>query len=574
MAASKLGQLLVEDGLLTEHDRRMIRSSSGAGGSAFAKSLIALGLVDEDELAAFIADRTHFRIASKDLQSETDDRALGAVDVPLLLRLEVLPLKLEGTAMIVAMADPLDRDTIRQLEFFTGYRIKPVIATLGQIRAGLRRIVPDWEPKALPFERFITTHAPSATRRIRATLPSVAAATATAADATGVAETRHESALPTAGSPDRYTDVAAGLETPAANTPTADALQTNDAADASLAGDDADLVFDESDATVDLPADGAADATAANADEDLSAAAPVSTESIEDPLLDGFTAPAPEPDAPKAAASGDDVMFAEGDELESSPDSNGGMDADADIEIEADTNIDELLPDDDFDATPPGDESGKDATDEMGFAIEDQPAEAEVAAEAPPKSVFAPPPLPTATPDPLAASEADTLSSSADMQAAAQAMAELNRALLRLGLAASLDAASTRAVEACIAAGMSAGVMAFLRGPENFHAAAWVDGKLSGAAASANIATAITPPLRESLIKTAGMIAMTGLPGSDAVAAQLEAAPGHELYGAGAEIGDGIKALFVGRFPPALAASDGVLAATLAIVMQTAQKAR
>ena len=156
--STKLGHLLVAEGLLSEQDRRTIHEASGSTPGAFAKGILALGLLGDDELAAFIADRTHFRVAAKDIFSEVDDRALGAIDTPLLRQLEVLPLRLDSNVLAVGMIDPLDRATVHQIEFFTGCKVRPLIATLKQVRTGLARLIPGYQPTPSPFEVFMSTH--------------------------------------------------------------------------------------------------------------------------------------------------------------------------------------------------------------------------------------------------------------------------------------------------------------------------------------------------------------------------------------------------------------------------------
>lgn len=167
MATSGLGQLLVNEGLLTESDRILIRTASGSQGAAFARGVIAIGLLDEEELAAFLAEKTKWRVADKDLSRESRKDAWAAIDRLLVERLEVMPLRLEGDTLLVAMVDPLDRDTIEQLRFFTGCRIKPVIATLSQIRAGLAKLLSDFKPASSHLENFLENHALSASQKIR-----------------------------------------------------------------------------------------------------------------------------------------------------------------------------------------------------------------------------------------------------------------------------------------------------------------------------------------------------------------------------------------------------------------------
>ena len=167
MGASGLGSLLVREGLLTDQDHGTIRRTSGQDSNAFAKGVLALGLLDETELAAFLADRTHHKVVGKDLFAAAEPSAMSFLDVHLLTRLEVLPLQISDTHMVVAMADPLDKSVIRQLEFFTGKRVTPVISTFTQIYEGLRKILPAFKPASSPLETLLANHATSASNRVR-----------------------------------------------------------------------------------------------------------------------------------------------------------------------------------------------------------------------------------------------------------------------------------------------------------------------------------------------------------------------------------------------------------------------
>jgi hypothetical protein len=195
MGNSSLGTLLVEDGLLTESDRRLIRRGCGANG-AFARGVLALGLLDEDELAAFIAEKTRWRIAGREALRHPAREAIGLIDLPLIERLEVVPLKLEGGKLHVAMLDPLDADTVRQIEFFTGHAVRPVIATLSQIRAGITALHKGYKPLRSSFEEFLTHHASAASRRQR--LATGAGATRGPAPAASAPTSRREAPAPRA----------------------------------------------------------------------------------------------------------------------------------------------------------------------------------------------------------------------------------------------------------------------------------------------------------------------------------------------------------------------------------------
>lgn len=167
MGISGLGPLLVKEGLLSEQDRMIIGKSSGLQSWAFAKGVIASGLLDEDELASFLAERTRFQVAPKNFVGSASPEALTILDINLMTMLEVYPIKVTKQSLTVAMVDPLDKSVLRQLEFFTGLRVRPVIASLSAIYAGLRQLNPKFVPPQSDLEKFFFNHAPAAFQQQR-----------------------------------------------------------------------------------------------------------------------------------------------------------------------------------------------------------------------------------------------------------------------------------------------------------------------------------------------------------------------------------------------------------------------
>jgi hypothetical protein len=133
------------------------RESSGSHGS-FARSVLALGLLDEDELSALFASKTVYRQVAKDILQEMDLGVISIAPTHILAWLEVLPLVAREGALTVAMVDPTDQDAINQMAFFTGLRIKPVIATQSEILRGLREIGATIDVGESRFETFLKTH--------------------------------------------------------------------------------------------------------------------------------------------------------------------------------------------------------------------------------------------------------------------------------------------------------------------------------------------------------------------------------------------------------------------------------
>lgn len=162
MGASGLGSLLVKEGFLTEQDRLTITKTCGQGSWAFAKSIVAMGLLDEDELAAFFAERTRYQIAPKDFLKHLDQDAVLSFDRRLVTKLEVIPLKRDSGKITLGVVDPLDYATLKQVEFFTGLEVKPVVVPLSQLYKGLVTIDPEFRLQPTALTHFLQNHAQSA----------------------------------------------------------------------------------------------------------------------------------------------------------------------------------------------------------------------------------------------------------------------------------------------------------------------------------------------------------------------------------------------------------------------------
>jgi hypothetical protein len=176
MGTSGLGTLLVKDGLLSEQDRQTIMRMSGHGSGAFAKGVIATGLLTPDELASFLAEKTPYQVAAKNFVNNAATDALASLDTHLLVKLEAYPLQKEHDKLTVAMLDPLDPETVNCLSFFSGMKIKPVIAPLHLIHRALQKLVPKFEPENTELEAFISSHVSMAYRVYRLATAKVGAA--------------------------------------------------------------------------------------------------------------------------------------------------------------------------------------------------------------------------------------------------------------------------------------------------------------------------------------------------------------------------------------------------------------
>jgi type IV pilus assembly protein PilB len=91
------------------------------------ETLIQLGFVTEHELFTILASQLGLPQIDP-AQTPCDADALALVPAEVARKYTALPIRFEGKRLVVALADPLDYDAIRDLSFCSGAAIQPVLA--------------------------------------------------------------------------------------------------------------------------------------------------------------------------------------------------------------------------------------------------------------------------------------------------------------------------------------------------------------------------------------------------------------------------------------------------------------
>jgi type IV pilus assembly protein PilB len=93
--------------------------------------------VEENDVAQWLAKS--LRLPFVNLAEVALDQAVtGLLREELAGRFQVVPLRLQGSSLIVAMANPLDRGALRDIEFATGKRVQLEVATQTAVRDALQ----------------------------------------------------------------------------------------------------------------------------------------------------------------------------------------------------------------------------------------------------------------------------------------------------------------------------------------------------------------------------------------------------------------------------------------------------
>jgi type IV pilus assembly protein PilB len=135
----KLGELLVDSGTISEHQLQIALAEHQRTGRRLGNTLIDLGLVTEEAISRVLASQTGVEHYVLD-HTPIDPEAVRLVPESLARRRQLLPLRLEDEALVVAMANPTDIVAIDELERTADRFVSVGSASRRQILAAIDRV--------------------------------------------------------------------------------------------------------------------------------------------------------------------------------------------------------------------------------------------------------------------------------------------------------------------------------------------------------------------------------------------------------------------------------------------------
>jgi len=161
MAESAVNRRLLESELVTRDQFRRALIYQRINGVSSVDALIQLGFLTPEVFVRFMAGQPG--VPSLELR-QYDINKTAATLVPRDFALERLALPIDrlGKLLTVAMACPLDDDTVRDISNMTGLKAKPVLAVKGDIEWAIDRFFPEDHAPAVPSEAEAPGHAAEA----------------------------------------------------------------------------------------------------------------------------------------------------------------------------------------------------------------------------------------------------------------------------------------------------------------------------------------------------------------------------------------------------------------------------
>mgnify|MGYP000067660321 CR=1 FL=1 len=136
--AKRLGDLLVEKGLVTRREIALALEEQRKNGGRLGSILVKLGFVTDQDITRVLSEQ--YGVPPVDLTNyPVDETALKLIPPHVAERLLIFPLKREGKILHLAMANPADIYVIDDIKFGTGFDVKPYVASEHMILKAIER---------------------------------------------------------------------------------------------------------------------------------------------------------------------------------------------------------------------------------------------------------------------------------------------------------------------------------------------------------------------------------------------------------------------------------------------------
>ncbi|WP_339301236.1 ATPase, T2SS/T4P/T4SS family [Paenibacillus sp. FSL K6-2441] len=135
----RLGELLLESGIITEQQLQAALEEQQRARKKLGDVLLAQGVLTEHQLIEVLEFQLgipHVTLS----RFQIDAKLSQVIPEQMARRYQVLPIRVDGRKLMVAMADPLDLFIIDDLRMSTGFTIEPAIISRGELQRGIARL--------------------------------------------------------------------------------------------------------------------------------------------------------------------------------------------------------------------------------------------------------------------------------------------------------------------------------------------------------------------------------------------------------------------------------------------------
>lgn len=133
----KLGEILISEGLIDELQLKSAIGHQKNWGGKLGSALVELGFLREEDIARVLEEqlRQHC-LSERELRPEPE--ALRLISMDDAMKYGLLPLKLSGNELVVAMSNPYNFEVIDELGFKLGKRVKGLLALDASLKKAIK----------------------------------------------------------------------------------------------------------------------------------------------------------------------------------------------------------------------------------------------------------------------------------------------------------------------------------------------------------------------------------------------------------------------------------------------------
>jgi len=144
MQERKLGQLLVQEGLITQEDLNRALAEQKSSERKLGEILLELGLIDEVNLLRVLArqHRTQYLTTKKLSQLNVPEAILRLVPENICEKNQLFPIQYKSSdkTLVIAMSDPSNVEALDEVRFVSGIsNVKPLVALSSAIESAIRK---------------------------------------------------------------------------------------------------------------------------------------------------------------------------------------------------------------------------------------------------------------------------------------------------------------------------------------------------------------------------------------------------------------------------------------------------
>ncbi len=154
MIRKKLGELLIERGLVTQDQLDEALRQQRVSSERLGTLLVQLGYVSEDQLTDVVSERLGIPRVSLSAMV-IDPQVIQRLPVETARRYSLIPIFVIGNTMTLAMADPLNIIAIDEIKYQTGLDVKRAIATESEIKEAIE----EYYSVADSLQEIVSSHA-------------------------------------------------------------------------------------------------------------------------------------------------------------------------------------------------------------------------------------------------------------------------------------------------------------------------------------------------------------------------------------------------------------------------------